>query len=122
MSNPPILAMAPVRVSLELFDRIGMEPLRARSLRLTAFLERLLDAVATRRPMEIVTPRDPARRGAQLSVAVADSTAVTEALFARHAVRGDDRPPNIIRIAPAPLYNTFHDCWRAAVALDAELA
>jgi kynureninase len=114
--------MAPVRVSLELFDRVGMAALRSRSLRLTGFLERLLDLVAARRPMEIVTPRDPARRGAQLSVAVDESTRVTEELFDLHQVRCDDRPPNIIRIAPVPLYNTFHDCWRAAVALDAVLA
>ena len=53
---------------------------------------------------------------------VEDSRRLTEALFERHRVRCDDRPPNVIRIAPAPLYNTFHDCWRAAVALDAELA
>jgi kynureninase len=122
VSNPSILAMAPVRVSLELFDRVGMAALRSRSLRLTGFLERLLDLVAARRPMEIVTPRDPARRGAQLSVAVDESTRVTEELFDLHQVRCDDRPPNIIRIAPVPLYNTFHDCWRAAVALDAVLA
>ncbi len=118
VSNPPILAMAPVRVSLELFDRVGMPALRARSLRLTGFLERLLDAVAARRPLEVITPRDPACRGAQLSVAVDDAVAVTEALFHDHQVRCDDRPPNVIRIAPTPLYNTFHDCWRAAVALD----
>jgi kynureninase len=122
VSNPPILAMAPVRVSLELFDRVGMPALRARSLRLTGYLERLLDLVAARRPLEVITPRDPARRGAQMSVIVPDAAKVTERLFEEHRVRCDDRPPNIIRIAPAPLYNTFRDCWRAAVALDKELA
>ena len=122
VSNPPILAMAPVRVSLELFDRIGMQALRARSQRLTGYLQQLLDVVATRRPIEVVTPRRPERRGAQLSVAVDDAVAVTEALFREHRVRGDDRPPNIIRLAPAPLYNTYRDCWRAAVAVDAVLA
>jgi kynureninase len=54
-------------------------------------------------------------------VEVDDAAHVNDALYARHRVRCDDRPPNIIRIAPAPLYNTFNDCWRAAVALDAEL-
>ena len=54
MSNPPILAMAPVRVSLELFDRIGMEALRSRSVRLTGFLERMLDVVATRRRVALL--------------------------------------------------------------------
>ena len=61
----------------------GWSALRARSVRLTAFLERLLDAVATRRPVEVITPRDPDRRGAQLSVMVDDAAAVTEALFER---------------------------------------
>jgi kynureninase len=121
LSNPSILAMAPVRVSLELFAEIGIEALRARSIRLTAFLERLVDAVATRRPVTLITPREPDRRGAQLSVAVDDATGVTEALAKKHRVRADDRPPNIIRLAPTPLYNTYEDCWRAAVALDAVL-
>ena len=121
VSNPPILAMAPVRVSLELFDRVGLPALRARSLRLTGFLEHLLDLVAGRRALEVITPRDPQRRGAQLSVLVEDAAKLTEELFERHGVRCDDRPPNIIRLAPAPLYNTFTDCWRAAVALDTEL-
>ena len=73
VSNPPILAMAPVRVSLALFAEVGMAALRARSVRLTGFLERLLDAVATSRPVTVVTPRDPERRGAQLSVMVDDA-------------------------------------------------
>jgi len=122
VSNPPILAMAPVRVALEQFADIGMEALRARSIRLTGFLERLLDDVATRRPIAIVTPRQPERRGAQLSVMVDDAEAVADAMFHEHRVRTDDRPPNIIRFAPAPLYNTYVDCWRAAVALDTVLS
>jgi kynureninase len=122
VSNPPILSMAPVGVALDIFDEVGIERLRARSIRLTGFLEELLDAVASRRPLRLVTTRDPERRGAQLTVEVPDAARLTEALFARHQVRCDDRPPNLIRLAPAPLYNTFHDCWRAAAALDAELA
>ena len=122
ISNPPILAMAPVRVSLALFAEIGMGALRARSVRLTGFLERLLDVVAARRAVEVITPRQTDRRGAQLSVMVDDAAALTEVLFVRHQVRADDRPPNIIRLAPTPLYNTYDDCWRAAHALDAVLA
>ena len=102
VSNPPILSMAPVRVALELIDDAGMDALRARSIRLTGFLERLLDAVAARRPLRLLTPRDPERRGAQLSVEVDDAAAVTERLYERHRVRCDDRPPSIIRLAPAP--------------------
>jgi kynureninase len=122
VSNPPILAMAPVRVSLELFDRVGMGTLRSRSVRLTGFLERMLDVVSTRHRLALLTPRQPECRGAQLSVQVDDAAAVTEALFAEHRVRADDRPPNVVRLAPAPLYNTYEDCWRAAVALDAVLS
>jgi kynureninase len=122
VSNPPILAMAPVRVSLDLFAGVGMDALRARSVRLTGFLERLLDAVARRRPIELLTPRQPERRGAQLSVLVEDAAAVTARLFDEHRVQVDDRPPNVIRLAPAPLYNTYEDCWRAAGALDALLS
>jgi kynureninase len=114
--------MAPVRVALDIFDRVGLERLRARSIRLTGFLEQLVDLVASRHPLRLVTTRDPARRGAQLTVEVSDAAWITRVLFARHRVRCDDRPPNLIRLAPAPLYNTFHDCWRAAAALDAELA
>jgi kynureninase len=121
VSNPPILAMAPVRVSLAMFSAIGMPALRARSVRMTGYLEELLDAVAARRPLEVITPRDPSRRGAQLSVVVDDAAAVTEALFERHQVRCDDRPPNIVRVAPTPLYNTYEDCWRAARAFDSVL-
>ena len=120
-STLPILSMAPVRVSLDLFAAAGMDALRARSIRLTGFLERLLDAVAARRRLELITPRSPDRRGAQLSVVVDDAVTVTERLHAEHGVRADDRPPNIVRLAPAPLYNTYEDCWRAASALHAVL-
>jgi kynureninase len=53
---------------------------------------------------------------------VDDAALVTDTLFAKHRVRADDRPPNVIRLAPAPLYNTYDDCWRAARALDDVLA
>lgn len=118
LSNPPVLSMAAVRGSLELFDEVGMSAVRARSLRLTGYLEALLDRVCEEHGASIITPRDPARRGAQLSVEVPDAAAVSAALRDRHAVIADARPPNILRFAPAPLYTSFHDCWRAATALD----
>jgi kynureninase len=121
VSNPPIMSMAAVRASLEMFDEIGMDAIRTRSLKLTGFLESLLDQLAAA-PFRIVTPRDPARRGAQLSIEVDDAAKVTEHLAEHHGVVADDRPPNIIRLAPAPLYTSFHDCVRAVVALDRELS
>ncbi|MGA3527711.1 kynureninase [Melissospora conviva] len=123
ISNPPIFAMGPVRTSLELFDSVGMETLRARSLRLTAYLERLLDEVTESRPLTVVTPRDPQRRGCQLSVRVGTGSASTLAKRLRHdyGVIADAREPDIIRLAPVPLYSSYHDCWRAAEALAATI-
>jgi kynureninase len=121
VSNPPILALAPVRASLDVFDAVGMEALRERSLALTGFLEQLVDVVARRRRVALITPRDVAQRGAQLSLEVDDAAAVEHALRAGYGVVVDTRPPNIVRLAPAPLYNTFDDCRRAALAFDAVL-
>ncbi|MCZ2857583.1 kynureninase [Blastococcus sp. VKM Ac-2987] len=124
LSNPPIFAMGPVRSSLEMFDETGMPALRARSLRLTAYLESLFDEVFRDRPLTQVTPRDPAARGSQLSVRIEGRTAkeLTAALRVRHGVIADARQPDIVRFAPVPMYVTFHDCWRAAVALAREVA
>jgi kynureninase len=119
VSNPPILAMAPVLVSLEMFGQTGMEALRAKSIRLTGYLESLLDSVSAGRLACVITPRDPARRGAQLSVRVSgrDVGPVARRLREEFGVYADTRRPDVIRLAPAPMYNTFHDCWRAATAL-----
>jgi kynureninase len=123
LSNPPILALAPVLLSLEMFDQTGLPALRAKSVRLTAYLESLLDEVCASRAAEIITPREPERRGAQLSVRVHghDVGPLTERLRHDHGVLADARRPDVIRLAPAPLYCTFHDCWRAAGALAAVL-
>ncbi len=123
ISNPPILAMGPVRTSLELFDSVGMPALRERSLRLTGYLEELLDDVTARRPLSVVTPRDPARRGSQLSLRLhhGDAGALTKRLRFEHGVIADARQPDIVRLAPVPLYSTYLDCWRAAAALAAVL-
>jgi kynureninase len=122
MSNPPIFAMGPVRTSLEMFDEVGMGPLRERSLRLTAYLRSLLDVLATRSSLELVTPADDDRHGTQISVRVpVDVSELAENMSSNWGVVADDRKPDIIRFAPAPLYCTFHDCWRAVDALSQEL-
>jgi len=122
MSNPPIFAMGPVRTSLEIFDAVGMMAIRERSLRLTAYLRSLLESFAERAGITVVTPAEDARHGAQLSVRVqTDVAELTERLSSNWGVVADDRQPDIIRLAPAPLYCTFHDCWRAADALSQEL-
>lgn len=117
VSNPAIMSLAPVRVSLEIFRKAGMDRLRARSERLTAYLERLVDELAETREIDIITPRDPARRGAQLSLRVPGRVSeLAHQLEARGAFC-DWRNPNILRVAPTPLYNTFHDIWLFAQLL-----
>jgi kynureninase len=118
VSNPPILSLAPVRVSLELFDRIGMQALRERSLRLTGYLAGLLARLGEVRPVRMITPRDPESRGCQLSVTVPGSAGeLSDRLRTAYGVVCDEREPNVIRLAPTPLYNSFHDAWRAVAAL-----
>jgi kynureninase len=121
VSNPPIFAMAPVQVSLEIFDDVGMEALRARSLRLTGYLEELFTEVIKELApgsMQIVTPANPDRRGCQLSVRFsADINVLADKLRDLDGVIADSRNPDIIRFAPTPLYSTYQDCWRAADAL-----
>jgi kynureninase len=117
ISTPPVLAFAPLRASLALFDALGMPALRARSLRLTGYLESLLDVVAAERRAELITPRSEARRGCQLSLSVPDARTLSARLRAEHGVICDVREPDVIRLAPTPLYSSYHDCWRAAVGL-----
>ena len=119
-SNPPILSLAPIRTSLDIFTEAGgMAVLRERSLRLTGYLEGLLDGLSRTHQLSQLTPRTTADRGAQLSVLVDDARLRTEQLIEEHDVIPDERPPNIIRFAPIPLYSSYEDCWRAAVALEA---
>lgn len=111
LSNPPILAMASVRASLELFEEAGgMLPLVEKSQRLTLRLEQQLQERLDGK-VKIITPLDPGQRGCQLSLEVAptyDGKAIYE-LLELAGVRTDWREPNVIRAAPVPLYNSFDD-------------
>ncbi|MCX8050398.1 MAG: kynureninase [Chlorobi bacterium] len=121
LSNAPVLALAVHRVALDQFHRAGIERLREKSIRLTGFVEEVLDALAAAYPalgIEIVTPRSPQERGAQLSVRFADGRAVQQYLLAGGVVT-DWREPNIVRIAPAPLYTSYADVLRLACAVEA---
>jgi kynureninase len=117
VSTPPVLAFAPLRASLEQFERVGLDALRGRSERLTGYLEELFDEVAGLRRVSVLTPRDPEARGCQLSVACDGARALAARLRTEHGVVCDFREPDVLRFAPAPLYNTYEDCRRAAVAL-----
>lgn len=113
MSNPPILAMAPIRVSLELFQKAGMNALRQKSVELTAYLEKLIQS-ELQDSLEIITPSDPGRRGCQLSLRVLAGREAGRALFEQLESAGtipDWREPDVIRVAPVPMYNRFQDCW-----------
>lgn len=121
LSNPPVLALTPLRVSLELFQRASMAALRAKSERLTGYLESLIDARLTG-VLDVVTPSDPRRRGAQLSLRVLGGRERGRALFEfleARGVLGDWREPDVIRISPAPLYNTHADVLRFAQTVEA---
>lgn len=119
LSNPPILALAPLRVSLKIFRRAGMHQLREKSLRLTGYLEWLVHTQLSD-VLEVVTPREPSRRGSQLSIRVLGGRERGRALFEHlmeHGIVGDWREPDVIRISPAPLYNRFQDCLAFAEAV-----
>jgi len=112
ISNPPILSLAPLRVSLQIFQRAGMAQLREKALRLTGYLEWLVQTQLGD-VLESVTPREPSRRGSQLSIRVLGGRERGRALFQYlmdHGIVGDWREPDVIRISPTPLYNRFEDC------------
>jgi kynureninase len=116
VSNPSVLSMAPLRVSLAMFDEVGMDALRAKSIRLTGYLERLLATLSTDR-LRVITPADPESRGCQLSLQIRhDAEGLFRALSDRHVVV-DFREPDVIRLAPAPFYNSFQDVWDCVAVL-----
>ena len=116
ISNPPILQMAALRASLEIFAGAGMEALIAKSKALTAYLESLLDQLSDER-IDVITPRNPSARGCQLSIRVRRSDkSLFEALTAA-GIAADWREPDVIRVAPVPLYNSFADIERFAAIL-----
>ena len=115
LSNPPVLGLAPLLASLELFDKAGGLPaLRAKSEKLTGFLEALIKA-RVGDTLQIITPAEPARRGCQLSLRVTGGRERGRELFEylqSVGTLGDWREPDVIRISPAPLYNKFMDVYR----------
>ncbi len=120
VSNPPILQMASLRASLEIFDEAGMPALRQKSERLTGYLEKLISEIGNDR-ISVITPTDPAERGCQLSIRVRDADkSLFEAITSR-GVAADWREPDVIRVAPVPLYNTFGDVYRFAEMLKSVL-
>ena len=118
ISNPPIFSMAPLRASLAIFDEAGgMEPLRAKSIELTSYLEFLLLQNASKR-FAVITPKSPSERGCQLSILAREHPKELFEKLEAAGVKCDFREPNVIRAAPTPLYNTFHEAWQFASILN----
>jgi kynureninase len=114
ISNPPIFSMAPLRASFAIFDQAGgIDPLRAKSTKLTGYLEFLLTEIGSKK-FSVITPRDPNERGCQLSILAHQHPKELHDELVAAGVKCDFREPNVIRVAPTPLYNTFHEVWRFA--------
>lgn len=123
LSNPSALDTAALVSTLEIFNETSMSALRARSLRLTGYLEYLLlhtpvpteqSNSSSERPFSIITPSDPQQRGAQLSIKLNGGEDLLNKVLAALEDQGvvtDERKPNVIRVAPTPLYNTFVEVW-----------
>ncbi len=113
LSNPPIFQLAALRAAMDIFDEVGMPKLRAKSVLLTGYLEYLL----TREPprnFAIITPADPEQRGAQLSLRMPhNGKRILQRLLEQNVIC-DWREPDLIRVAPAPLYNSFEEVYRFA--------
>src|ERR1051326_7470802 len=117
VSNPPIFSMAPLRASLSIFDEAGgMEKLRAKSEKLTGYLDFLLNQLGSKN-FSVITPRDANARGCQLSILAHEHPKELFKELQTAGVKCDFREPNVIRVAPTPLYNTFHEVWQVGHVL-----
>ena len=113
LSNAQIMAMAPHKASMEIFDEVGMKALNEKSTKMTSYLEFLLNDI-NEGQFEIITPQNESERGCQLSLLTDASGPDIYTRIKEAGVIADWREPNVIRIAPVPLYNSFEDCWRFA--------
>jgi kynureninase len=122
MSNVNVLSMAAHKAAIDLHDEVGMQRLREKSLLLTGYLEFLVAEVADSDLVEVITPSDPAQRGCQLSLFVKRNAKQLHSALLDAGVITDYREPNVIRLAPVPLYNSFEDVWVFANILKEHLA
>ncbi len=111
MSNAPVFNMVSHKASLDIFDKLTIEKLREKSLQLTAYLEFLLSQLSHLK-FEIITPKEPHRRGAQLSMLFAEKGKEVFEHLEKNGVIADWREPNVIRVAPVPMYNSFEDVYK----------
>lgn len=120
LSNAPIMGMAVLKSSLDLFEQAGMQALREKSINLTGYLEFVFKDVTERFPnvdLEIITPTDPTKRGCQLSVKLVGTDKSFFEALTKAGVIADFREPDVVRLAPTPMYNNFQDIYRVGEVL-----
>lgn len=120
LSNPPILSMAAIKASLEIFQEAGMGRLRTKADQLTGYLEYLVDDIGDDR-IQIITPRDKSQRGSQLSIQVKNADKSLFDKITEAGVIADWREPDVIRIAPTALYNSYEDVYQFSQLLKQQL-
>lgn len=121
-SNGNVLGMAAHQASLDIFHAAGIERLRAKSIRLTGYLELLIKEInGDNGVLEIISPENPEERGCQLSLLIHKGGKAVFDEFYKNGIVGDWRNPNVIRVAPTPLYNSFEDVFRFAEILERSL-
>lgn len=120
LSNPPVLLMASLKASLDIFGEAGMDALRQKSEKLTGYLEYLINEQKNLN-IEIITPKDINQRGCQLSLKVKDKNKNFHERLVENSVICDWREPDVIRLAPAPLYNTYEDVYNFSEILRRDL-
>lgn len=123
LSNAPVLAMAAHKASLDIFDEAGIERLRTKSEKLTGYLEFIIEDINAKRgnPIRIITPKDKSQRGCQLSLIIRENGKAIHDRLRNKGVISDWRNPDVMRIAPTPLYNSFSDVWNFGNLLLEEL-
>ena len=115
LSNAPILSMAAHKASLDIFNEAGMDKLVTKGKALSSYLIYLLDEInkqAAKKTIEIITPRDEAARGCQVSMLMLNNGKPIFDALIKAGVIADWREPNVIRVAPVPLYNSFTDVFK----------
>lgn len=110
LSNPPILSMAAIKASLDIFNEIGIKKLHEKSLKLTGYFEFLLKELGED-SIKIITPSNPDERGCQLSIQVKNANKALHNKLTQAGVISDWREPDVIRCAPVPMYNSFQDVF-----------
>ena len=116
LSNPPILSMAAIRASLDMFDEIGMDVLREKSEKLTGYFEYLINQMGSA-SIHIITPSNTKERGCQLSIQVKNADKRLYEKLTENNIITDWREPDVIRCAPVPMYNSFQDVFRMVEVL-----